>query len=375
MELLAILLIIGAAYWLETVLYRKYAFHKLDYRCYFSTEEAWEGDEITLVEEVVNAKLLPLPWLKAELTTSRWLEFAGSQSLITGETRFVPSFFMMKSHHKVVRSWKVKCLKRGVFHLDKVILISSDLFGRVSLSRPAEPHACVTVLPRPADLELGFQKVHSYSGPVVVRRHLLPDPFLIAGVREYTRRESMNRIHWLATARTGRLMVHNNEYSADQTLTVLLNVQSRENEISNNLEPWKIEAAIHACAGFLDDTLRSGIPVNLMVNTSLTGERSCIATGSSWGRQHIHETLRILAQLPLYSTEHFPIFLSGFCRKITSSDLVLITPYVNEDILSYALMQQEQGIRVKIILISRTLLEEASTCPLEIYLYWGEENE
>lgn len=375
MEFFAILIIIGVAYWLEIVLYRKYAFHKLEYRCYFSTTEAWEGDEITLVEEVSNGKLLPLPWLKAELTTSRWLDFAGSQSLVANETRFVPSFFMMKSHHKVVRSWKVKCLKRGVFHLDKVILISSDLFGGVSLSQPIVPDTCITVLPRPADMELGFEKVHSYSGSVVVRRHLLPDPFLIAGVREYTQRESMNRIHWLATARTGCLMVHNNEYSADQTLTIILNVQSREGEISEVLEPQKTEDAIRACAGFLDDTLRSGIPAALMVNTSLTGERSCISTGSSWGRQHVHETLRLLAQLPLVSTEHFPVFLSGFCRKIPSSDLVLITPYLNQEILSYAYLQQEQGIRVKIVCISQTVPEEAADSPLEIYLYWGEHHE
>ena len=372
MEFLAILLLLTLVAWLETRVYQKYAFHNLKYVCYFDREEAFEGEEICLVEEVSNGKLLPMPWLKAELTTSKWLDFAGSQSLITEETRFVPSFFMMKSRHKVVRSWKVKCLKRGSFQLDKVILVSTDLLGTVSVSLSVDPHTHVTVLPRPVDMELGFERVLSTSGPVIVRRHLLPDPFLIAGVREYTQRESMNHIHWLATARTGRLMVHNNEYSADQTLTIIHNIQSREYELERAMEPEKVEEAIRVCAGFLDDTLRSGIPVSLWINASLTGERETIITPCSWGREHIRELLRLLANLPLQSSEDFPTFLEGFCSKVTTSDLVLISPYLNEDILEYAGHRRMEGTRVKVVTTSPLRKEDIKE-DLDIYCYHREE--
>lgn len=56
MEFVAILAIVVFICWLEGFLYRKYAFYRLQYRCYFSVREAFEGDEITLVEEVSNAK-------------------------------------------------------------------------------------------------------------------------------------------------------------------------------------------------------------------------------------------------------------------------------------------------------------------------------
>lgn len=372
MEFLAILLLLAVVIWLEGRVYRKYAFRNLKYVCYFDREEAFEGEEISLVEEVTNAKLLPVPWLKAELTTSKWLDFAGSQSLVTEETRFVPSFFMMKSRHKVVRSWKVKCLKRGCFQLDKVILVSTDLLGTASLSMPVEPHACITVLPQPVDMEVGFEKVLSTFGPVVVRRHLLPDPFLIAGVREYTQRESINHVHWLATARTGRIMVHNNEYSADQTLTVILNVQSREFELEKAMEPEKVEEAIRVCAGFLDDTLRSGIPVSLRVNASLTGEREIIATPCSWGREHVRELLRLLAHLPLQSSEDFPVFLHSLCARVETSDLVLITAYLNQEILEYAYAHRREGTRVKIVCTSPPSGELAYG-DLDIYFYHREE--
>ena len=103
MEFLAIVLILLAVIAAEKYVYQKYAFSRLEYHCRFSAAEVFEGDEITLIEEVSNNKLLPLPWLKAELTTSKWLDFAGSQSLVTEETRFVPSFFLLKSHFSLFR--------------------------------------------------------------------------------------------------------------------------------------------------------------------------------------------------------------------------------------------------------------------------------
>ena len=372
MEFVAILAVVVFVCWLEGFLYRKYAFYKLQYRCYFSVPEAFEGDEITLVEEVTNAKLLPLPWLKDELSTSKWLDLAGAQSLVAEETRFVPSFFMMKSRHKVVRSWKVRCLKRGEFTLEKVILVSADLLGSQSLSKPIEVGAVITVLPKPADLTLGFQKVRSDAGPVIVRRHLLPDPFLIAGVREYTPHDSASRIHWPLSVRQGKLMVRNNEYSADQSLAIILNVQSREFEKKEVLEPVKIESAIRICAGFLDDTLRSGIPVGLWANASLSHDREPIITPFLWGREHVQEIFRVLSRIPLYSTDFFSIFLNQVCTRIQASDMVLVTAYLNDEIAQFASLRQTMGTRVKIILVSPAL-PESLPAHLEIYQYWNEE--
>ncbi len=372
MEFVMILLIICAVVWAEGQFYRKNAFDKLEYRCFFSKDEAMEGDEIELVEEVSNGKFLPLPWLKAEISTSRWLDFAGSQSLVTEDSRFVPSFFMMKSRHRVVRRWKVKCLKRGKYHLDTVVLIATDLLGSVAPSISVEPHAKLTVLPRPVDMELGFQKVRSDSGPVTVRRHLLPDPFLIAGVREYDPRQSANRIHWMATARTGKLMVHRNEYSADQTLAVILNVQSREFEHTRPMHSERVEEAIRACAGFLDDTLASGIPSALMANASLTDGREPLATGFAWGREHVWELLHLLARLPLENTREFSEYLRSDCAKIHPSDLVLVTPYLCDGILEYALLRQAEGIRVKLVCTSPGLPENLPDS-LEIFQFWRKE--
>ena len=92
MELIVLLLLVGVLFGLEDRLYVRQWARGLHYECRFSTDEAYEGDEITLIETITNGKALPLAWAKAEITASRWLAFAGSQSTIAGDTRFVPSF-------------------------------------------------------------------------------------------------------------------------------------------------------------------------------------------------------------------------------------------------------------------------------------------
>ena len=105
MELIVLLLLLLAAVWLQGVLYRTYAFRRLDYSCSLDRREAVEGDRIHLQEVVSNRKLLPLPWLKSEITTSKWLEFSELQSVVTGDTRFISSFFLVRSFQRVTRTW------------------------------------------------------------------------------------------------------------------------------------------------------------------------------------------------------------------------------------------------------------------------------
>lgn len=210
-------------------------------------------------------------------------------------------------------------------------------------------NARLTVLPAPADLTLDFRTPKHMIGDVIVRRHLLFDPFLIAGVRAYTPGDTMNRIHWLATARQGELMVHNNEYSAGQSLSVILNIQSRPYEKDGVIDKDKIEDAIRLAAGYFDSTLRTGIPVRFLCNAGPLHSREAVVTEEYHGREHVNELMRRLAALPLSSTENFPTFLGTTCRDINSSDIVILTCYANADIFAYATQKQAMGSSVRLI--------------------------
>jgi hypothetical protein len=226
MDVIALLIILLAVLWLQAYVLGNYAFRKLDYECKFSVSEAHEGDTIYLVETVYNGKLLPVPWLKVDIHTSRWLDFAGTCSVIAQDDRRVTSSFLLKSYQKTTRKWKLKCVKRGIFHTENVTLIGGDLLNLCNISDALPVNMTLTVYPEIVDLDEIFVPVNLLQSDKVVSRWIIDDPFMFSGIREHTPGDPMNRIHWPATARSSKLMVRKNEFTSQQNLTVILNMQS-----------------------------------------------------------------------------------------------------------------------------------------------------
>ena len=96
MELLVGIGLILLVLFAEIGLYQKYGLRGLSYRCRFSDAHATEGETVSFTETVTNDKALPIPWMKAELTLSPWLDFPESHSTVSGSTRFVTGFFSVR---------------------------------------------------------------------------------------------------------------------------------------------------------------------------------------------------------------------------------------------------------------------------------------
>lgn len=349
MELVYAVAILLFLLWLQRIIFEKRSFRNLEYTCRFSTTEATEGDELQLQETVINRKALPLPWLRSELVTSRWLEYADSTSLVTDETRFVTGFFSLKGWQKITRSWHVRCGKRGVFPVEKCVLLTTDLTGRMNLAKPVSVGAELVVLPKPADLTQELVNVRSLSGDVTVRRHFVPDPFRSAGVRERQDGDPMNRIHWASTARLGRVMVRSEECTSDQELLLIINMQSRSNDTNGIADPDRIEKCIRIAAGYAEDTLRTGIPLRMAVNAPMGESRESLVTGQFAGREHVLDLMRTLARLPMAFSEPTGVFLDGTLQPLQASDIVLVTACLNEKIFSFVRERRERGSRVRLV--------------------------
>lgn len=344
--LLVIILIFFVA---ERQIYLRCWNKRLTYECQFSTDEAFEGDEIELVETVTNNKWLPIPWAKTEITTSKWLDYAGSQSVVTDQTRFVPSFFVLKSHHRIVRRWKVKCLRRGVFGVGKITIVATDLFGRESLSMPVAVRAEVTVLPKPLDSETVSLTPSGLNGETVVRRRLITDPFYVSGVREYTRFDSANRIHWPATARAGKMMVRNNDCTSDQTVAVILNMQTRRDEARARHDEEDIEQGIRASAACLAQAAEQGIPMRLLANGGMPGKAPTVTRQGS-GENFFFDELRVLARMENEKSENLMPFLASLSRETLATDVYLITAYWDDEMAEFARGQAFADVQVHFIL-------------------------
>lgn len=342
MPLLLLLVGIGLVLLLHNRLYQAFLFRHFSYRCFFTKDEVSEGDEIELVEELTNAKLLPMPWLKTDFSTSKWLDFAGTRSVVTDRSRFVSSFFLLKSHQSLQRRWKVKCTRRGIFSVDTVIVVASDLFGREVQSHAFPVQIKLRVLPAavsPASLPFAPSMPMGLSS---LQRHLITDPFEFVGIREYTERDPMNRINWAATARTQKLMVRENAYTVSPRLAVALNIQSSPGELDAVLDEDSVENAIRLCAGIFAEVLSSDVPVRFFCNASLDGVHT-VETNAGSGLSHMQELHRLLTELPLQNVREFSDFLWQIEDKLEGSDLLVVSACLSPK-MSEFLSQQKHSL-------------------------------
>ena len=310
----------------QYLVYKSYGLVGVEYDLSISCTEAFEGDEIEIVETIANNKWLPLPWARSEISCSRWLSFYGTAQNVAKDAQkgLVSGIFMLKGHQKLRRVWKVRCEKRGVYTIEDVTLSVSDLFGLCKPSSMVKLEAGICVLPSPCEMEEPPLSSEHFIGNSVVRRFILPDPFMISGAKEYTGREPMNRIHWAQSARTGSLMVYNNEFTTERRVLVIMNMQRSISDEKQRLTLTVLEAQIKAAAFILDRCYRSHTAAAFAANSS-----EPVTTRADEGYEHMLDILRTLARLKNRCGRHIEEYLdtldiSGY------SDILLISNIMSE---------------------------------------------
>lgn len=319
MELVAMALIIGFVVVAQFVLYEKYGFKNVTYTISISTSEAYENDEIEIIEEIDNAKRLPLVWARSEISCSPELTFSGQRNVQRG---LISGIFVLRGYRKCRRVWKVRCEKRGIMTIDNATLTISDLFGLTKNAKVFKSFDSVRVLPIPAEMETGELSGDLFIGSMQVRRFVLPDPFVISGAREYTGREPMNRIHWAQTARTGSVMVYNNEYTTERRVMIIINMQ-RSGSYRGSMPETVLELHIKAAAFVLELCGSMGAECVLAVNSA----RAPIMPQTSG--EHTLDALRKLAELENDCGERADDLL----RRLDFNDItdvMFITSFVSE---------------------------------------------
>lgn len=351
MQIIAIVILILIGIRLEIEIYRKHILPHITYDCYFSKDEVTEGESLEIIEVVTNPCRLLVPCLKSEITTSKFLEFAGSASTVDDKSRSLASLFSIHAKEKVTRRWKVNTLQRGTFKIEDITIVCSDLFGFYYDSHIVKVKSEVVVLPNPIEADTYIQRIQEMQGERIVKRFILEDPFVIAGVREYSPRDSMNKIHWQLTARQGELMVRNDEATSKKSLTIMVNNQLYREQLKEAVDDERLEYVIKIAAGEVYKSMKDSMPVRLLANGCVGEANESLVTTQMWGLAHVHGLLVLLARLQTTFTEHFDKFLAHYGESIHTTDIIIVTCYIDDAIIQFAREKQRIGIEVKIYIL------------------------
>jgi len=158
--------------------------------------------------EVSNRSRLPKLWLEVR----DYSTLPGHDS-----SRVLNSLGGKRRRRWVVRTY---CQQRGRFRLGPMILTSGDPLGLFRVQRRLPTTSTLIVYPATVDIPIFAPSGGYLPGGEAMRRRTHYITTNVAGVRDYAPGDSFSRIHWLTTARTGRLMVK--EFELDPTADVWL---------------------------------------------------------------------------------------------------------------------------------------------------------
>jgi len=220
------------------------------------------GDTVVVMVTLRNNSRLPIAWLLAEdLLPRRALMYRPPDLQLHG-SRF--QLQKINAHGQRRINYQLTCNRRGYYQLGPLVAETGDLFGLHRRFRVvAEPHFLL-VYPPVIPLD-GFDIASRRPiGEVRMTYRLYEDPTRIHGIRAYQPGDSLHRIHWRATARTGALQSKVYEPSSIAGATLLLEFHKASHPERN--EPLRSELAVVATASVANAVYQVGQQIGLVTN-------------------------------------------------------------------------------------------------------------
>ncbi|MCX7749396.1 MAG: DUF58 domain-containing protein [Clostridia bacterium] len=329
--------------------YKKRVFKNLDYNRFFSASSVYAGENVEMVEIISNHKLLPVFWLRLESKISKYLEFEKQSNLNIEHQQYHRSLFSLMPYTKITRRHKIRCLKRGFYQLSSAAMTSGDPLGIHQVYKDISLSSELLVYPKIISTDDIDLPTHSWQGDLVVRRWIVDDPFMVSGVREYHYGDPLNRINWKATAKAGRLQVHNTDYTANTKLLVLLNIESTEDSWDSLSDPDLAEKGISYASSIAYSAITKGIETGFGCNGYLLGqEKAPVFIYPSCSTEHWIGLLEVMAKLVIERAVTFHTFLDE-AMEMRNVDILIITPFINERLENKIEKMKASGNAVEIL--------------------------
>lgn len=158
-------------------------------------------------------------------TPKLWLELTDFSTLPSHDSSRIISNLMRGSR----RRWQVRtqCLVRGRYRLGPLRLRSSDPLGLFVQEQHLATQKVIIVYPYTVDLPHFAPVISDLAGDERIRLRTQIITTNASSVREYAPGDSQNRIHWLSTARTGRLITKEFELDPSAHVWVYLDLHQQ----------------------------------------------------------------------------------------------------------------------------------------------------
>jgi uncharacterized protein (DUF58 family) len=328
---------------------------------------AFFGDQVPVDVLVHNTGWLPVPWLEV------------NESLPVQLTS--PPFFRrvvsLGTHERRHFHYVLNCRQRGYYPIGPLTLESGDLLGFVSHSLTQASPDYLIVYPRVVPLQKLGLPTHSPLVALSARSPLFEDPARVMGVRDYQRGDSPRRIHWTATASTGRLLVKQYQPAIARETLICLDMDQADYEQGHRHAA--VEMAIVTAASIANHiSVKEHLPVGLATegHDPLQGQQVRFYLPPRPERAHLMSLLEVLARVQVASEAPFADLLRRQSVDLAwGATLSVITGRESDALLDTLVYLKRTGFAVALILIQpgrprADLHAQASLLGVPIHRVW-----
>jgi uncharacterized protein (DUF58 family) len=367
--LLTVLLLLVVA---ASALWGRYCLAGVSYARRFASDRLFCGEQMDIWIEIVNAKPLPLAWLKAEDEFPA--EFEVERTELTNASaprrRTLTSLLSLRWYERVRRRYRLTAQQRGAYLFGPAQLSSGDIFGFRTRHRVLPDTLSVLVYPRLVPVERLGLRLARPAGEEPASRRVVEDPLRLAGVRDYFPGDPVRHIHWKSTARHGRLQTKVFEPGASQHLYLFLNGQTLERVYEGVLTDY-FETAVVVASALANAALEARHPVGLTTNNSVIGASRRVRLPATRHASQLTRILETMAQLTHFTLMPFDQLLRLEAPSLPFGATVVVISSVATEAVQMALLALlDAGHPVALVVVAEDDRRPPISLPDSIPVYF-----
>ena len=300
----------------------------------------WAGEEAEIVYSIQN----PSRFTRFFLSISE--DFPESVESHEQE----PTLFNVIGNESTRIAHRLTFTKRGVFQVRTFSVNAIDPLGIFTYSRVISCDSEIIVYPKPQNLQpislTGADRNGLQEFTVSAPRggSIEPD-----GVREYVPGDSLRRIHWKQTARTGRLAVL--EFEEAQSIQVALFLDLQQGIKSGQEADSCFEYAIRYAASILEQALREGAGIRLLTPALDEAPLAGAAALPGRGESHFLSIMDTLARVNATSKQSVEESISETTNHLQSGATLIVVTSQTSSKMSALLTNLSLIGRFRVVLI------------------------
>ena len=208
---------------------RRMDLRNLSVRFSLDTKLAEPGEIVTLRYTVRNTGIFPI--LYAGLSLRLGTDFRPEEDEDFMRLHAVSDFagtrisyhFFLAPRRQLSGKLRFSVRRRGVYDLGRYYLEFGDFLGLKPRLITGETDLRIICTAAPCQTP-AIEALGGELGTVSVRRFLYDDPSMVQGYRDYSGREPMKQISWNQSAKAGRLIVRQQDFTTDRSAVVVVNI-------------------------------------------------------------------------------------------------------------------------------------------------------